>query len=260
MSGAAHPSHRWSCILRWLAAGIACLPTIVLAGKLQLSPLSLTLKPGQRATTVTLRNEADAPTTFQVRVFAWSQDLDRGMVLEPTTSLVTSPPMATLAPGATQIIRLAQRTPQSVDQEQTFRVLIDELPVPDQSGRNAVKVLTRYSLPLFVEPPGGAQPRLAARLQSCTNGGRRIVIDNSGLRRARIANWRLLGGTQTLAVGSGLAGYALRQSALALPLPGLAENVAADLHLLAETDLGPWETAVSLHPEAAICASSDPGG
>lgn len=241
----------------WLAAVLlAGLSLTAQAGQVRLSPLSLSLTPDQRATTVTLRNETRTPVSLQVRVFSWQQDLEAGMLLGPTADIALSPAMVTLAPGATQLVRVVSRVARAADDvggERYYRVLIDELPSVANASHDKIKVLTRYSLPLFLEPRVAGLPRLSLRLQHCQDGRQRLVAVNAGERRARLADWRLLDGSQVLAGEPGLAGYVLPGSALALPLPAGLSLPAQGLRVEAGSDLGPWQADVSLPSEPAIC-------
>lgn len=241
----------------WLAAAFfICLPALApesaLAGQIRLSPLSLSLTPDQRATTVTLRNETRAPVSVQVRVFSWQQDADAGMLLSPTSDIALSPAMITLPPGATQLVRVVARNQRSGG-EQYYRVLIDELPSAASASRDKIQVLTRYSMPLFLEPRVAGLPRLSLRLQQCPDGRQRLLVANAGERRARLADWRVLNGEQSLASHPGLAGYVLPGSALVLPLPAGITWPALGSSIEASTDLGPWHADITQPSESASC-------
>ena len=242
----------------WLVAALLCLPAIapeaVLAGQIRLSPLSLSLTPDQRATTVTLRNETLAPASVQVRVFSWQQDADAGMLLSPTSDIALSPAMITLPPGATQLVRIVTRNQRS-SSEQHYRVLIDELPNAAGASRDKIQVLTRYSLPLFLEPRVAGLPRLSLRLQSCQDGRQRLLISNTGERRARLANWLILDGEQIQASQEGLAGYVLPGSLLTLTMPADLTWSTTGAKLRADTDLGPWQADIPSPGEPTSCPS-----
>lgn len=244
----------------WLvAACLAGLPTLAVAAQLRISPLSLSLTPGQRSTTVTLHNESDTPVTVQVRAFDWRQDAEVGMLLNPTSDIALSPVIATLAPGATQIVRMQARV-SGDNVEHYYRILFDELPSSADASHDKIQVLTRYSLPLFIEPRVAGLPKLNLRLQQCTDGRKRLYIANAGERRARLGDWRLRVGEQILATHSGLAGYALAGSALVLPLPDEAGASPGAALFEVNTDLGSWQADLSSSAESVSCPQRlDPG-
>ncbi|MES2908779.1 MAG: fimbria/pilus periplasmic chaperone [Pseudomonadota bacterium] len=240
----------------WLAVALLCLPALApeaaLAGQIRLSPLSLSLTPDQRATTVTLRNETQSAVSVQVRVFSWQQDANAGMLLSPTSDIALSPAMITLPPGATQLVRVVLRH-QGNRGEQYYRVLIDELPSAASASRDRIQVLTRYSLPLFLEPRVAGLPKLSLHVQSCQDGRQRLLIANTGERRARLANWLIVNGEQTLASQDGLAGYVLPGSSLALAPGADLAWPAAGATLRADTDLGPWQADIPSPGEPTSC-------
>lgn len=235
-----------------LAALLTVMPAE--AGQIRISPLSLGLTPAQRAASLTLLNEADTPVSLQVRVFSWQQDVDAGMLLSPTSDVALSPAMVTLAPGATQLVRVLARGTGEAG-ERYYRVLVDELPSGAGASRDQVQVLTRYSLPLFLEPRVAGLPRLTLQAQHCQDGRQRLLVGNSGERRARLADWRLLAGDEVLTLQPGLAGYALAGGTLTLPLPSGMAWPATPVRLVAGTDLGGWQGEVAPPGEPVACPS-----
>lgn len=224
------------------------------AGQIRLSPLGLSLTPAQRSASLTLLNEADTPVSLQIRVFSWQQDVDAGLLLSPTTDIALSPAMITLAPGATQLVRVLARNAGDAG-ERYYRVLVDELPGSAGASRDQVQVLTRYSLPLFLEPRVAGLPRLTVQAQRCQDGRQRLLVGNSGERRARLADWRLLAGDEVITLQPGLAGYALAGGTLALPLPAAMTWPVTTARLAAGTDLGAWQGEVAAPGEPVACPS-----
>jgi len=126
--------------------------TGVAAGAQSLSvlPVNIFLPPGQRATTLTVTNHGNSETAIQIRAYAWNQP-DGEDQLTTSDVVVVSPPLATIAPGATQVIRLILRLPPlSGDPEATYRILVDQIPPPAEPG--IVHVVLRLSIPIFALP------------------------------------------------------------------------------------------------------------
>jgi fimbrial chaperone protein len=136
----------------------AALVTALMSGtaahgaNLQISPVSISFQPGQNSAGIQLQNNGDTPLYGQVRVYAWDQR-DGVDALTPTTQLVASPPIIEIAAKSSQTIRLVRRgaaaTPGGA--EQTYRILIDELPRGDPLQGN-VAIRLQYSVPAFVLP------------------------------------------------------------------------------------------------------------
>lgn len=185
-----------------------------LAASLQVSPVVLVFQPGQPALGMTLRNTGDSPLTGQVRVFAWSQD-GKDDTLVPVQALVASPPMVVIPPQGEQLVRVVRVDRQPVDHEQTFRLLIDELPPPQgvvASGETTggVNFRLRYSIPVFVPMPGApGDPKLSWTLKQ-HDGAWYLGASNQGATHAQLSAVKLSTSKgQSFEVSAGLLGYAL---------------------------------------------------
>ena len=111
-------------------------------------PVNIFFAPGQRATSLTVTNQGKSETAIQIRVYAWDQKEGEDR-LTASGKVVASPPLATMAPGATQVVRLVLRQfPQ--EREATYRILLDQIPPPAEPG--VVHIVLRMSIPIFVQP------------------------------------------------------------------------------------------------------------
>lgn len=189
----------------------AMLPGIAHAEGLQVAPVSVTIP--ERSGTIWLTNEGNEPLRAQVRVFRWSQNEGEDVLAE-TTDLVASPPFVAVAPGAQQVVRLV-RTAAAVDPsapcEQSFRIVVDELPAADRPDGSGLQYVLRFSVPVYLTTPACADlaPVLAWRIEQ-GHDGPALLVANTGQVRAQLADLALVaaGGART-DVGSGLVGYVL---------------------------------------------------
>jgi len=117
---------------------------------LSVLPVNVFLSPGQKATSLTVTNKGESDTAIQIRAYAWSQkDGDGDFQLTSTNLVVLSPPIARIAPGASQVVRLILR--QSPEKrEDTYRILLDQIPPAAEPG--VVHVVLRLSIPIFAQP------------------------------------------------------------------------------------------------------------
>lgn len=99
---------------------------------LSVSPINVAMAPGQMATVINLGNQGNREISFQIRAFTWQQTATDDP-LSPTEELFVSPPLGTIAPGATQVARLVLRQAPR-EREATYRILVDELPPPAEAG------------------------------------------------------------------------------------------------------------------------------
>ncbi len=228
------------------------------AASLQVSPVVLNFQPGQPAQGLTLRNTGDAPLTGQVRVFAWSQD-GKDDVLVPVQALVASPPMVVIPPQGEQLVRVVRVDRQPASHEQTFRMLIDELPPPlgaAASGEvsGGVNFRLRYSIPVFVPMPGApGEPRLSWTLKQ-RDGAWYLAAGNQGATHAQLSAVKLSTSKgQDFEVSAGLLGYALAGSGREWRMPDTfpAALATSDLKVQATVNSTPL-------PAAAVAVAGAP--
>lgn len=226
------------------------------AASLQVSPVVLVFQPGQPALGMTLRNTGDAPLTGQVRIFAWSQD-SKDDALEPVQALVASPPMVVIPPQGEQLVRVVRVNRQPADHEQTFRLLIDELPPPQAATaatgevNGGVNFRLRYSIPVFVPAPGApGEPKLSWSLKR-HDGAWFLGAANQGGTHAQLSAVKLSAASgQSFEVSAGLLGYALAGSGREWRLPDQFPAALAGNGLQVQATVN----AVAL-PAAAVAVS-----
>jgi fimbrial chaperone protein len=176
-------SRRFRATASALAAGLA----ILLAGgtasaqSLTVLPVNIEMAPKQMATTLTVINQGDAETSVQIRTMAWKQ-VDGKEDLTPSNDVMVSPPIATIAPGATQIVRLVLRKPPE-GREATYRILLDQIPPVAEPG--TVRIALRLSIPIFAAPVTRAMPHVKFRVENDA-GQAYLVAVNDGNRHDTI--------------------------------------------------------------------------
>lgn len=147
------------------------------AQSLAVLPVNIFLAPGQNATSLTVTNRGDKETSIQIRSFLWNQKGDDDD-LAPSSDIVLSPPLATIAPGASQLVRLILRKPPQFG-ESTFRILIDQIPPPAEPG--VVHVVLRLSIPVFALPSKRTTADVQFHLER--DGDKLFLVGvNNGLR------------------------------------------------------------------------------
>jgi len=222
---------------------LGALGGVARASSLRVSPVGLELAGGQAAATITLRNDDTAPANVQIRVFRWTQATGEDR-LEPAEDLVVSPPIAALEASSERVVRIV-RISAAPQAEESYRLIIDELPPPPGEASRRVRLLTRHSIPVFLGSGGHAAPRVAwrARVEGDTVT---LVGRNTGGRRLRISNARLAGADGApLAVHPGLLGYVLARSEMMWRLPVMKPGDPRPARLLADTDNGPIDVQLS---------------
>ena len=169
-----------SAFILWFAVGVAS------AVSLTVVPVTIQMEPGQMVTALTIINDGDRDTAFQIRAFAWTQPNGRDE-LEPTDALLASPPLGTIAAGGRQIVRVVLRQPPQ-GREASYRILLDEIPPPSAPG--TVRVALRLSIPIFAEPRTRVAPHVQWQVESGT-GQSFLVGINDGTRHETVRDIKL---------------------------------------------------------------------
>jgi fimbrial chaperone protein len=237
---------RWAayCVLAFLWPG-----TQAWAASLQISPVTVEFDAQMSAVGLTLSNPGDQPLYGQVRVFLWDQS-DGQDQLSATTDLIASPPLIQIAPHSQQLVRLVRRSAKPSPLEQSYRLLIDELPTPSEAPSGGVTIRLRYSVPVFIAGSAGTMEQ-AARAASGSgttpdtvaaanatvppldwqlfqrDGKWMLRASNKGLRRAQIANVQIGDSHKTYEINKGLLGYALAGQVREWPVPIPGDAVLA---------------------------------
>lgn len=203
--------------------GLALLASQAGAASLQVAPVSLTLQAAQNADGLWLSNTGHAALTAQLRVYRWRQ-VDGEDQLEATRDVTISPPMVQLPGGEKQLVRVIRLGAPPLDVEASYRVIVDELPLPDtattadgRATRAGLQLVLRYSLPVFLMPPPAPGAPTAEALPSSlqsrlTNAGGKpaLEISNGGTMHAQITDLAFVDAAgRRQVVREGLAGYVL---------------------------------------------------
>lgn len=223
------PRRRILASLAGVLAGIA-LAVPAMAQSLTVLPVTIALAPGQLAAALTVINQNDREMSFQVRGFAWRQP-NGEEELVPTDELMVSPPLGTIPPNASHVIRLALRQA-PVGQEGTYRVLVDQIPAPAQPG--TVRIAMRLSIPVFAQPDAPIAPRLQWRIE---RDGRQawLVVTNTGTQHEKVTGIALTGADgRAVAVQANASPYVLAGVTRRWPVSGTLP--AGALRLAAQTN------------------------
>lgn len=210
------------------------------AASLQVSPVHLEVFAPGASTTITVRNTDVQPLSAQVRVFRWTQagGQDR---LEPTEDVVASPPTVELKARQNYTVRVVRVARHPVQREESYRLVIDELP-QTQSRTGTVALVLRHVVPLFFSTRD-ASP--AAPVFSVTRRGKSVslAVENRGDRRMRLASVGLRDASgRTVPINRGLLGYALGRSSMSWPLPagGATFATGSRVTISGTADSGPF--------------------
>jgi len=169
------------------AAGLITLPpSPAAAASIEIAPTTIDLPLGSRTAVFYVVNHGSKPIVTQVQGFDWRQD-DSADRLAPSQSLMISPPMARLAPGQRQIVRLAIAPDAATPDEHAYRLLVSELPDPMARASQGIRILLQFSVPVFQESARQSQAHLVWGAMQ-RSGGLVITARNSGGRHVKLSN------------------------------------------------------------------------
>ncbi|AFL89586.1 P pilus assembly protein, chaperone PapD [Terriglobus roseus DSM 18391] len=218
------------------------------AQTLAVEPVNLFFLPGQKIVTLTLKNPASEPITVQGRAFTWAQE-GNADPLNATDAILISPPMATIRPGESQVVRVAMRQPAS-ERESTYRLLIDQL--PSAARPKEVSILLRLSIPVFVEADVHATAKFEFRVEHHRDGKSILIVANNGQIHDSVRDIHLKtsDGSVWKAVVPGLP-YVLAGAERRWPIvpEGTAHAMPHEFSLTAQTDSGALVRQVSVTEE-----------
>lgn len=172
---------------------------------LQISPVSIEILDPSSTATLTLKVEGKELTRVQIRVFRWTQEEGKD-VLVNTTDAVASPPFITLKPNTNYTVRIVRQLTQPITSEETYRVVIDQLPNQMAAADGVVGMTMRFSIPAFVRPNHPIRSNVVWT-STVTNQHISLTATNKGDRTAKISDLKITLGKETLAMGDSLAGY-----------------------------------------------------
>lgn len=207
------------------------------AGVFSVSPVRIFMGPRDRAVPVTITNEGTTPVFLQADINIWSQKADGTDELTLTEDLVLSPPILTLQPGQRQVVRLASLKPVDPERQRTYRMVLREVPPPQQGDSINVTVALSLSMPVFITPPT-ARPAVDCQItRAAASGALLASCANSGTAYAQIRGLELVRDGRTVSTFEGGV-YILPGVRRQVELPGSKEVSAGAAELRISFDVG----------------------
>ena len=184
-----------------LCLGLA--PHFAQAADVTLMPVNVQLDRKNDRTTVQVMNNGSEPVIMQAEAIAWSR-VDGKDIDGPTTDIIVNPPVFTVKPGETQVVRVGLRHSQDLQQEGTYRMVLREVPGLQMSDvgsvSGSVRVLVALRVPIYVSP---MKPQRTEhwKLSRDSSGTMVAQVSNTGNVHLKIAELQLQGaGTEGLMI------------------------------------------------------------
>lgn len=163
-----------------------------LAAGFSVSPIKVDLSADKKVVSLKVHNNSSEPTAVQTELMDWSQQEGKDLHQAVTRDLLVSPPIFTIAPGDTQIIRVGLRRPSDMQQELSYRLFLQELPPPIPDKFQGLRVVMRVSLPVFVAPAKiQTNADLKWKIRQSNTGDLILHAENQGNGHAKVTELRL---------------------------------------------------------------------
>lgn len=236
-----------------VACGLAFLASIspcAFAGSYTVDPVRIWLSAREPLASMAVHNTGGQPTVVQVETSRWSQSSGQ-MVLEPTGEVLATPPIFTIPPGGTQLIRLGLRRPVDAHRELTYRVILHEVLSRDPDGAG-LRVALDLSIPVFVKPRVPCAPSLHWQLSRGTKGELRLHIANTGTAHIRLETVEIAAADTAKAFArQNLSAYLLPDDSRSWILESAKLPSTATVVIRAQTDAGEIERHVQIESDLA---------
>jgi fimbrial chaperone protein len=168
----------------------------------------------------------------QAQLRQWTQ-IDGRDRLDEVPHAVATPPVFTLAPKSRQVVRVGVLVPPHATTEQTFRLLLTELPASAAPAGGQVATLLQLSLPVFVAPrTPPSSPVLTPILARTLVSGQPawvLSVRNDGQRHAQLSGATLT--TAHAPWAERLGTYVLAGQTVRLPVHADGPRPAEPVHL-----------------------------
>lgn len=220
------------------------------AGEFSVTPVRIFLRPNDRAVAVTVVNEGSQELVMQSEIFSWHQKPTGEDDLQPTDDIVLSPPIVKLAPKARQVLRLARVGPPPTDREETYRMIVREVPEALQSAQNQPKVqmALAFSLPIFITP-NGAKRQVQCEVQRASAQAVKVNCSNSGRAYAQVRGMSLASGAGATLAARDVVGYILPDQQRSFDLQATGAIPAGPVKLQVAFDDGTTQSFDGVLPE-----------
>lgn len=231
-------------------AGLALLTaglTTANAGSFTVNPVRLSLSAAQSVAAITVKNVGTEATVVQLETFSWAQH-DGHDELNSSNEILATPPIITVAPGASRIIRVGLRRPPDPQHELTYRLFLREVPPPEPVAQG-LRVALLINMPVFVVPARLAGPSLDWHAIRTRDGNIRIQARNTGPSHVKLGQLDIAAGSTSVA-SRNLAEYVLPENQREWTVTAKsAPPVGTLLNISSQADVGPLTATVTLEDD-----------
>lgn len=161
----------------WLYLFLLLFSTVALADSLQVTPVRIVFGKDQKISSFTIKNLTQKAVILQSQGYDWLQK-DGNSTYKKTDKLFIAPPIADIAPGKTQLFRVALRDVTITDKEQAFRIYVQEVIPEEEKRAGTLQFALRIGLPVFVKAAVEKSPKIEWTIAKKNKDELHIVMKN----------------------------------------------------------------------------------
>jgi fimbrial chaperone protein len=161
-----------------------------LAGSFSVSPMRVVLSAAKPVAALEVHNDGAEASVVQLELVAWTQ-IDNADVYAETSELLATPPILTVPPGGSRVVRIGLRRAPDRDRELTYRLYVQEIPPPLSADFQGMRMTLRVGVPVFVASTAKPKPQLQWRSVVTADGGIKLSLSNSGNEHVKISDFEL---------------------------------------------------------------------
>ena len=220
------------------------------AGSFSVNPVRVTLSASQTVAAITVRNEGTEATVVQLETQSWTQR-DGVDVLTQSNDVLATPPILTIPPGGTRIVRVGLRRTPDAQREVTYRLFLREVP-PPQALAQALRVALLISMPIFVVPSKATAPQVQWRAARTRDGQVRVEAHNGGTAHIQLGQLDVsLAANGEKVATRNMSEYVLPDNQRSWTVSAKSAPPAGTLlHISSQTDTGTVQFDVKLEDDA----------
>jgi fimbrial chaperone protein len=129
---------------------ILCILPTFSYGSFTITPVKLKINKDEKIDALTLKNDSNEVKHFQLIVYK-VENVQGKEVLKETKDLTVTPVMFKIAPGKSQLVRIAIKNKMYSVMEDGYRVSVRELPKKINAEGARVQLVTEFKVPVSIE-------------------------------------------------------------------------------------------------------------
>jgi fimbrial chaperone protein len=234
----------------WGLAFLFLFVSLAQAGSFSVNPVRVTLSATQTVGAITVRNEGTEAAVIQLETQSWTQR-DGVDVLAPSNDVLATPPILTIPPGGSRIVRVGLRRAPDAQREVTYRLFLREVP-PPQALAQSLRVALLIRMPIFVMPAKEPAPQIQWRAARTRDGQIRVEARNAGSAHVQLGQLDIaLAASGEKVATRNMSEYVLPDNQRSWMVSAKsAPPVGTLLHISSQADTGIVQSDVKLEDDA----------